>query len=447
MRGLVSRQGVVIGTMWLAVLAVAVLVPAGRAGAVPSFARQTGLPCNACHTVFPQLTAYGRSFKMEGYTMASSTQGEVPRLQEAPLAPIALMIETSLTSTSKPQPGTQNGNVLFPDQMSLFYAGRISSHLGAFIQFTYDGVDDHFTMDNTDIRYARRSASGEWLYGLTLNNNPTVEDVWNSTPAWGYPYASSPVAPAPAAATLVDGTLAQQVGGLGGFASFNNTLYGAVTLYRSSEIGGNEPPDSSSAGVIDGVTPYWRLAYTRVWGSSNLELGTYGLAAKLYPGAGVPLSGDTDRYLDLAVDGQYQWIPGGPHTLTVHGTWIHEKQDWDASYPLGLTSTRSAVLKTLRLDATYYHERTWGGTLAYFSTTGDRDSALYAPGPVEGSRTGSPDSDGFIVELDYVPWYNTKFMAQYVVYSKFNGASSNYDGFGRSASDNNTLYVNVWLAF
>lgn len=33
------------------------------------------------------------------------------------------------------------------------------------------------------------------------------------------------------------------------------------------------------------------------------------------------------------------------------------------------------------------------------------------------------------------------------VSGKFNGANSSYDGFGRSASDNNTLYALVWFMF
>jgi hypothetical protein len=33
------------------------------------------------------------------------------------------------------------------------------------------------------------------------------------------------------------------------------------------------------------------------------------------------------------------------------------------------------------------------------------------------------------------------------MYSKFNGASNNYDGFGRNASDNNTFYLLGWLMF
>jgi hypothetical protein len=46
-----------------------------------------------------------------------------------------------------------------------------------------------------------------------------------------------------------------------------------------------------------------------------------------------------------------------------------------------------------------------------------------------------------------MPWLNTRFEAQYVACSKFDGASTNYDGSGRNASDNNTLYLMVWLVF
>src|SRR6266702_3930555 len=55
----------------LATLALlAIPVTAGPALAVPSFAIQTGQPCAACHigAFGPQLTPYGRAFKIGGYT-------------------------------------------------------------------------------------------------------------------------------------------------------------------------------------------------------------------------------------------------------------------------------------------------------------------------------------------------------------------------------------------
>ncbi len=37
--------------------------------AVPSFARQTGMACEACHTVFLELNHFGRMFKANAYTL------------------------------------------------------------------------------------------------------------------------------------------------------------------------------------------------------------------------------------------------------------------------------------------------------------------------------------------------------------------------------------------
>jgi len=36
---------------------------------------------------------------------------------------------------------------------------------------------------------------------------------------------------------------------------------------------------------------------------------------------------------------------------------------------------------------------------------------------------------------------------RYTAYTKFNGASSNYNGSGRNASDNNALFAYAWLLF
>ena len=41
------------------------------------------------------------------------------------------------------------------------------------------------------------------IYGLTLNNNPTIQDAWNTLPGWGFPYTDSDYAPGPGASTLI----------------------------------------------------------------------------------------------------------------------------------------------------------------------------------------------------------------------------------------------------
>jgi hypothetical protein len=42
---------------------------------------------------------------------------------------------------------------------------------------------------------------------------------------------------------------------------------------------------------------------------------------------------------------------------------------------------------------------------------------------------------------------NLKLGIQYTIYTVYNGGGRNYDGFGRNASDNNTLFLYAWLAF
>jgi hypothetical protein len=83
-----------------------------------------------------------------------------------------------------------------------------------------------------------------------------------------------------------------------------------------------------------------------------------------------------------------------------------------------------------------------------FSTTGSSDALLYpSAGGVAGNANGSPANRGFIAEVNYLPWLNTKLQLQYVGYSTFNGAATNYSGIERNASGNNTLYLLVWLNF
>jgi hypothetical protein len=65
-----------------AVLPVAVaavcIVGIRPAQALPSYARQSGQQCAACHDGFPQLTPYGRQFKLNGYTFTGGTSNLPP---------------------------------------------------------------------------------------------------------------------------------------------------------------------------------------------------------------------------------------------------------------------------------------------------------------------------------------------------------------------------------
>ena len=80
--------------------ALLMLCGAGPAWAVPSFARQTGMACAACHTVFPELTHFGRVFKANGYVLdnlqqvqaVSSTREELLELAKTPALSIMAQV-------------------------------------------------------------------------------------------------------------------------------------------------------------------------------------------------------------------------------------------------------------------------------------------------------------------------------------------------------------------
>jgi len=419
---------------------------------IPSFTRQTGLTCNVCHTAYPQLTLFGRLFKLGGYTMTAQQTVQLQDSAQAPslrldlIPPVSAMVIASMTSVSRDVPDEQNRSMAFPQELGLFFGEAISPKLGAFLQLTYDPAEGGISIDNADIRFANNGkiAGQNVLYGVTINNSPTVQDVWNSTPVWGFPWSSSDVAPAPMAATLVDGTLGQQVMGMGAYALWNNRLYTEASFYRSAFQGGPVPVDGSAENAIHGMSPYWRVALLHMVENGQLMVGSYGMVSRLTPSG---FRGPRDHYTDVAFDAQWdrEWQNGS--TFVAHGTWIHESRDLAGTAGIGGAIHTTGNLSTARLDATYYWPSRVGVSAGLFSTTGSSDSLLYPDDPVTGSATGNPNSQGFVVQLSFMPWLNTRLGAQYVGYSKFNGASQNYDGHGRDAADNNALYLMTWLVF
>ncbi|WP_157385852.1 hypothetical protein [Methylosarcina fibrata] len=416
--------------------------------AVPSMGRQTGMQCSSCHTVFPELTPFGRQFKLRGFSQ------KAPNVKFPASLPISALLQVSWVSTQKtkntdPENFPHNDEVI-PQAVGLYYGGKITKKSGALIQASYDGIEDKVVVEMFDARYADSLSfadNQEMVYGLTLNNNPTLSDIYNSTPQWSFPHAET-AALSPAARTQIDTTLASQVGGLGVYTLWDNLVYGEVAFYRSARRGLLRPLGAGvpTENVVNDFAPYWRVALQHEWGSHSLAAGTYGMVADVFPDPD-NTGGPADRFTDVALDAQYQYI-GGEHIVSTAATWIREAQDWNASFAQGFTSNKSDVLQTFRIDAHYYYQRLFGGGIQFFSTWGNSNALKYNTGePVTGSANGKPNSNGLIAELNYLPLSNVKLAARYTAYGQFNGASHNYDGFGRNASDNNSIFLLAWLLF
>ena len=420
------------------------------AEAVPSYARQTGLACNGCHTTPPELNGAGRRFKLLGYTDRGDDTATVSNeagkkhagLDLLKSLPVSAMFDASFTAVKTPEPDSKSTTFQFPQDVSLFLAGGWSSHVGSFIQITYSTQDDHFAIDNTDIRFADKTTLGgkELVWGLTLNNNPTVEDLWNTTPAWGFPWIGSDWAPTPAAAPLLAGALAQDVAGLGAYAMWNEHLYVAAAIYATNHVGSSQPNTGASFPTnISGVAPYWRVAWQQSLDADNtLEVGTYGIQVNSTPNG---ISGLRNGYTDWGFDLQYDRTVFVRDVVSVRVTYIRETSTLDATYDQGGATQAADNIGMFRANVGYHFGNVFSVTAGLQDVIGTSDPLLWTAAPVTGSANGSPNSLSYLVNLSWWPIQNVQIAAQYTAYTCFNGSKTNYDGSGRNAGDNNTIYL------
>ncbi len=425
------------------------------AAAVPSFAVQTGQPCQACHVggFGPQLTPYGREFKLRGYTQRTDNFN----LPFSAMA-VASYVNTKRDQASPPADGFGNNNNTALDQVSLFIAGGLGSHLGAFIQTTYDGVAKAWSWDNLDVRATTtlKIKGVATVLGVSLNNSPGTQDAWNTLPAWGYPYTGSALAPSPSASPLLAGALAQNVLGVTGYAWIDSKIFLEAGAYGSPSVStlNHLGADPFSPGDIDGLAPYARIAFQESVAGGMLQVGAFGMRADLHPGRD-RTTGLTDRYTDLGLDASYQKALDNGDVVTVDARYIDERQTLDATCSLAGTPGRDCAdnhLRDLRADASYYWRNKLGATVAVFDTVGPPNATTYP-----GNRTFKPDSTGVSFQIDGTPFgdgssplgprFNMRVGVQYTAYARFNGARNNYDGAGANASDNNTVRVFTWFAY
>lgn len=283
-----------------------------------------------------------------------------------------------------------------------------------------------------------------------------MQDAWNTLPAWGYPYTTSALAPSPSASPLYLGALAQNTLGMTGYAWINSAVYLEAGAYGSpgqtslTRLGA----DPFSPGDIDGLAPYGRVAYQTKVADGTLQVGAFGMRTDIHPGRD-RTTGVTDRYTDLGLDASYQNALDSGDVISLQARYLNERQALNASCELAATPGSACTdtrLDDVRADISYYWRDKIGATVGVFDTFGSANPSIYA-----GNRTFKPDSSGVTLQLDGTAWgegksplgprFNVRVGVQYTMYSKFDGASRNFDGAGGSASDNNTLRVFTWIAY
>ena len=194
------------------------------AQALPSFARQTGQPCGTCHTDFPALdpvTAAGSSCSatrpaaansgrrrsrairpmMRGRTRAARLCARIDgkgdaatqaRADKDYVPPISMMAIVGYTHTQVPlapptDPYSANDNIVL-SPFSGFWGGAITDNIGAFVaghlqrgarRRIWRSVRAHLDVGQhrCPLRQDRDIGAVDLIYGITANNNPTVQDV------------------------------------------------------------------------------------------------------------------------------------------------------------------------------------------------------------------------------------------------------------------------------
>ncbi len=471
MQSLATRStGVLaVGLGGLVVAASLLMTQHKPADAVPAFAQQTGQACTACHIggFGPQLTPFGRAFKLGGYTQSGGSGWEAH-------LPISAMLQGSFTSTNQTTPITNrnsdystNQNFVF-DQASIFVAGRVTDHTGGFMQFTYSNYDNRgggngIVVDNTDLRpyVTTVQAFGNDLeLGLTINNNPTVQDPFNSTFAWGYPFYGPKIAPGPSAASMLSGgasagpSFAGNSIGVTAYAWYNEHLYMEVGAYQTMSSWLENRFGVGGGPVTPNLAPYARVAYEWDWGNNAAWVGGTFMHADIDPLLGT----GRDSYTDFALDGGYQFLGDGTNIVTVQGIFVHELQDLSATAANynannGTTVGSNYGLNSFNVNAAYWYKNTYGLTVAWQTVWGDNNLPQYGTNAPSGNglnATGNPGSNSFTVEADWVPFgkekslwrpfANLKLGASFTAYTQLDGNSS-------TASDNDTFFLFAWTAF
>ena len=485
-------QGAHWSPAWVIVALLLTTLLPDSAQAIPAFNRQTGQNCVACHAggQFPELTPYGRLFKLTGYTIGQ---------RGLPISAMAVVSVSKVANTAKsddPAADFQKDGKPILATASLLLSGKVTDNIGAFAQITYDpyavshadgSFSGHSNADNIDLRYADRFISGQRdpILGISANNNPSVSDPWNTAGAW---MQYVPV-PSPTGSRFIDGNTPYpgygsggNIAGLSAYAFWNTSVYAELGGYGSAR----GLTSFMSAGIANanktrlrGINPYWRLAYNHEWGAHSLMLGSAGMDAQVYAD---PLdtsdAANTHRYRDLSVDAQYQYLLD-PHAVTaqwVYTSNLHRYPPSMAGQAVAFVDTAGNPLANtnasdtnhlMRGKLTYVYQARYGGSLSLFNLTGSSNTAYLTAGldpgsltvnpeptatapstrAVDGNRTGSPATRGLTLEAFWTPLQTLRVGVQYTAYSRIAGASKNYDGFGRNASDNNALFLYTWVAY
>lgn len=137
-----SARSVLRGSGIAAALVVFLLAPRD-AGAIPAFARQYGLSCSQCHTVWPALNSFGRKFKEAGYTTVRGEPEGQTKIDEALSLPASFPLAAIIKSRPYDKRRGQDAKLRVLQELELFFAGNFSRYGSVFAEMEMEDEADY----------------------------------------------------------------------------------------------------------------------------------------------------------------------------------------------------------------------------------------------------------------------------------------------------------------
>lgn len=443
------------------------------ASAVPSFARQTGLACDTCHTVFPHLTPFGRDFKLHGYTYDYSelikavreiTKQEAKEERGIPNLVVNKipMVSVRIVSMFNEQVGGGNvpsgkttagqGFVSTPEGYSdesivqvvkasnIFIAGEVAPVIGTFLEFTgpNDTGSETFGVGFLDLALVAPPMTihgHDFTFGVRATDSVAADEPANTVGNFGL---TTTLMGMSTHATLFDPYQASIIIGgeayamLGGFS--HGGIYAALGIFHptssqtdTSYVTGNltGEPSTFTDGNLTGaksVDEYFRLSF---WLPSykNIysEIGGFGYHGNENMGASPD---DTltnpnygDNYYNFGIDTQTQWI-ADKHLVELFAVYQfqHDSQFFDQDLFTGSFGNGESVTRQgFGIEADYYYRRTYGAYIRYFYEHSSQVQDLNVSATVLG--------------LSWYPYQNVNFRVETSLFNRYNRGSAQYGEF------------------
>lgn len=444
--------------------------------ALPSFTGQTGAPCSACHVggFGPYLTPFGIYFKATGYTLGGGTGvwAHIPfnyqpgDISYTNLATNRPTVPAGWTSTNNwTSPGCSSfvvaGGHSWDGKFGVGGIGKI------FINQTNAFVTQSGTIASlgpSDLKFTKPLTMGSHtvILGFDVNNEATLSDPYDNNLYSYYGQGLALEGPTNALSPSGSPKISSVVKNYYGFmlsAFIDNAIFAEVGVYNtmtateSTAIGGSAPTQ-----YIAGGAPYLRFAWQHQWANNFLEVGGLFMDIPFQQISGIANPSAENEYVDWGLDAMYQ-RQFGKDLFVISTNYLCETQNLNASFPAGKVSNPNDTLQQFRIMGTYAWNGTAEALLAYIQTWGSTDAKLYPAAALTGSAAHNPDAQTIIAQVDWAPWgnategdagypwLNVRVGVQYRYYLQFNGGTTNYDGSGRNASDNNTLLLFTFWSF